>query len=181
MRRTRRLAAEARQRNSPVDCFEQRRFFMSLLIDNSCWWKNINPLWIPRHLSQTNHSNSVGFLQNAISLWNHNHQLNWWFAQALKGLPIGSPTKSRHWIKLLHYYFRQPLPCGCLFCLFGFPLRGSCWGAKRRNWWGGVILLLSSGVKLFETALCTYTSSVTLWHLLLKEKAFLSFRFQLAF
>ena len=28
--------------------------------------------------------------------YNQNHQLNWWFAQALKGLPTGSPTESRH-------------------------------------------------------------------------------------
>ena len=50
--------------------------------------------------------------------YNQNHPLNGWFARPLEGVITGLPPAAGG-IECLttHYFFKQPLSCGCLFLL----------------------------------------------------------------
>ena len=48
---------------------------------------------------------------------NQNHQLNWWFASALKGLITGQRLKTHRMVRQSHYFYRPPLKRPVFLCL----------------------------------------------------------------
>ena len=55
---------------------------------------------------------------DGLNIINQNHPLNGWFARPLEGVITGLPPAAGG-IECLttHYFFKQPLSCGCLFLL----------------------------------------------------------------